>query len=118
MRQQATTVFERSKKNGGYIAGPNHTTLRRRMEDAATADDEPATEGGNKPPNLRSAKSSTESCGSCEHYAARKCKLHDDCPVIVSDLCDDFDREDTPQNSAEESGTRMAAGPSEERMDF
>jgi hypothetical protein len=113
MRQQVTTVYERSKKNGGYIAGPNHKTLRRRMEDAELAEEKTAAPEGDKPPNLRSARSSTESCGSCEHYAARKCGLHGGYPVTISDVCDDFDREDAPKAMNPE---RMAAGPSDERM--
>jgi hypothetical protein len=56
-----STVFERSQRNGGFMTGPDHSTLGLdRMQNDLSEDQ--------GPPNLREAEEESGSCNGCVHF--------------------------------------------------
>lgn len=109
------TVYDRMKRNGGYITGSRHK-LGPAMEAAAARSPEPDDDGEGAPPNLRDSGEGggMESCGDCVHFepgaaggaaaigprgnalAGRgvegsSCRKYDGYPVTANQVCDDYE---------------------------
>lgn len=80
------TVYSRSKKNGGFMAGPNHALLNNKMAMAQAP--EQSEEESKAPPNLRNASAESAICGTCDHFSGMSCDKFDDYPVKFHEGCD------------------------------
>lgn len=95
-----STVFSRSKSNGGFITGPEHQTLGTNRMERDFSEEE-------GPPNLREAEEESGSCNGCVHFMpsedgpqesmasmpgqpAGMCEKHNT-EVQGSQVCDDFE---------------------------
>lgn len=90
-----TTVADRAKNNGGFIAGPNHALLGASAAppQAMDAGADQGTDG--QAPNYRECDSAEECCNVCAHHdgQAGMCTKYNfkDSPMMV---CDSFESAD------------------------
>lgn len=77
-----TTVFGRSKRNGGFMSGPDHQLLGMDRLQAETDDG---------PPNLRDAEDPEQACSTCEHFDGQGSCAKYNTPVEEADVCDDWE---------------------------
>lgn len=99
-----TTVDQRMKNNGGFIAGPNHALLG--DSSAAPA---PEADGPSEAPNYRECDSAAQCCKTCENNDPQQsmCMLYQfqDSPMMVCDSWEPVGGMDQAQDQGEgESG--------------
>lgn len=85
-RPDQMTAFDRMKKNGGFIAGPDNPMSNAMMERNEEMGAEPEEEEA--PPNLRDSGDENPTCGNCKNYTARTCTLYGGYDVRPSEVCD------------------------------
>ena len=86
MMGKRETVYERAKKNGGYMDGGNN----RLVQNMAKPEPEESEESSG-PPNYRDAYAQMGSCARCSSYSKGQCDKHGQ-EVDADSVCDDFSR--------------------------
>lgn len=92
------SVYDRAQKTG-YLLGPRHRYESALEEASGPPPSENEGDENDKPPNLRDAGDSPDSCGGCAHFepgdmaeaGGSSCSLHGGYPVSVNQVCDDFE---------------------------
>lgn len=108
------TMDQRSKLNGGFIAGPGNLASNRMIEDRMMKGEDKAG-GKDMPPNLRDVGTEEDMCGNCKNWdeEGMMCMLHK-YPTKYSNVCDDHERSADALMGAEESGEMMPDSESDE----
>jgi len=107
------TMWDRSKENGGYMAGPEHALLRNAPKTGmgmAKPKEVSEEEGGGEPPNLRDGMTEAPICGTCDHFSGGEGCTKFKYPCRFHETCD----EHSDMASAEDSEEEESAAPAEE----
>jgi hypothetical protein len=110
-----STVYDRMKSNGGFMAGSRHRLIPPDSMRSAPAPSAPVVApegseegGGERPPNLRDSGDQPETCYDCDWFDGESQCGQFDYPVEPSQVCDAY--EPMQEEGGEEGGGQYPGG--------